>query len=243
MIQKKRKRRAVLNRVAPSTGRQAFKGMIQPLLLGGGGSQTSPEVISQQYQQATAAVLTPSQPIEKLNIPCELTPTEKAFCDIDNYSWCEKTILSADDPKCVASTLKCAPSEKWKELWESTTPNDEFFPFAAAYLDEDGIRNGVDGKCIEEAIEEKRQEKENETIAEGKKEQELYENWLKTRGCRFQRADLTQSQIDAMIAKGINPVTTKTPCSYPQFVGKNVGDKVSIYGIEWSFLGWAPEQP
>jgi hypothetical protein len=241
MIQKKRKRRAVLNRVAPSTGRQAFKGMIQPLLLGNGGSQTSPEVISQQYQQATATVLTPSQPIEKLNNPCELTPTEKAFCDIyPQFSWCSKTILRADDPKCVASTFKCAPSKKWKELWESIYVNDAS---ANAYLHEDAIRYGVDGKCIEEAIEDKRQEEEKETIDKGKKEQELYENWLKTRGCRFQRANLTQPQIDAMIAKGINPVTTKTPCSYPQFVGKNVGDKVSIYGIEWSFLGWAPEQP
>jgi hypothetical protein len=79
--------------------------------------------------------------------------------------------------------------------------------------------------------------------ADAEAEQAKINNWKVTRGCRFQKADLTQAQMDAMRAKGINPVTTKTPCTYSQFTDSNIGKTVSIYGQQWNFLGWTPERP
>lgn len=258
MIQQKKKRRTMLT---PVTGRQAFKGIIQPLLLGGGGGASiTPQQISQQYQQAGIALPEgTSGGAAKINFQCEMSSLARQWCNLNPFKldmpWCEAAKLSVDDPKCGSfEQPKCPMTDRLKAHCEERARtyganNPDVFCRG---------RTNLRGECFEQAEDREmneQQEKENkkkiqaeedaaaQAIADAKAEQDKINNWKVTRGCKFQKANLTEEQKKKMIAKGINPITTKTPCTYPQFTNAELGQIVSIYGQDWKFLGWSPERP
>jgi len=171
MISKKRRHKGHLKSAPPTTGRAAFKGILHPLILGGQSIAPSSTSTSNfdPYSGATVTVPTDAPQPAELTYPCELSATEKAWCDINpTFSWCGKAGLTSNDPKCVPNNIKCPPSQKWLDIMND--PNNDYREF----LKEDSIINGIGGMCVDAAIDEYE-----------KKIKESYEEWIKTRGCKL----------------------------------------------------------
>lgn len=210
MISKKRRHKYH----PPTTGRAAFRGILHPLILGGQSiAPTSTTATSNfdPYSQATVTVpSTDDGPPQKLRDACELSATEKAWCDINStFSWCDKAGLFSDDPKCVPNNIKCPPSQKWLDI-----SNDPFSIYRD-FTKSENIINGIDGMCVDEAIE---------------KREDI---WVKTRGCKY---TVGPFRIQDTPLKS-------SPCPWPQFKGLNTGESVTINGSQFNFLGWIPERP
>jgi hypothetical protein len=177
MISKKRRHKGLLKSAPPTTGRAAFRGILHPLILGGQSiapSSTATTANFDPYSQATVTVpSTDDGPPQKLKDSCELSATEKAWCDIGSFSWCKKVGLTADDPKCIPNNIKCPPSQKWLDI--SKDPTSTYHDFTR----EENIINGINGMCVDEAI--------AETDAKAKK---AYDDWVNTRGCKVSYNDL-----------------------------------------------------
>ena len=111
MISKKRRHK---------TGRAAFRGILHPLILGGQNiapSSTTTTSNVDPYAAATTTVPADIPQSQTLKYPCELSATEKAWCDIDQrFSWCKKAGLTSNDPKCVPNNIKCPPSQKCLDI-------------------------------------------------------------------------------------------------------------------------------
>jgi hypothetical protein len=172
MISKKRRHKGLLKSAPPTTGRAAFKGILHPLILGGQSiapSSTATTANFDPYSQATVTVPSDAETPSKINLPCELSATEKAWCDINpTFSWCGKAGLTLNDPKCVPNNIKCPPSQKWLDIMND--PNNNYREFLKEY----SIINGIGGMCVDEAI--------AETEANAKK---AYDDWVNTRGCKL----------------------------------------------------------
>jgi hypothetical protein len=177
MISKKRRHKGILKSAPPTTGRAAFKGILHPLILGGQSvapSSTATTANFDPYSQATVTVPSDAEKPSKINVPCELSATERAWCDINpTFSWCNKAGLFADDPKCIPNNIKCPPSQKWLDI--SKDPRSTYADFTR----EENIMNGINGMCVDEAI--------AETEAKAKK---AYDDWVNTRGCKVSYNDL-----------------------------------------------------
>lgn len=172
MISKKRRHKGLLKSAPPTTGRAAFKGILHPLILGGQNIAPSSTATTSNFDPYSAATITVPTDAEKpaeLRYPCELSATEKAWCDINpTFSWCGKAGLTSNDPKCVPNNIKCPPSQKWLDIWKD--PTSTYYDFTR----DQNIINGIDGMCVDEAI--------NETEAKAKK---AYDDWVNSRGCKL----------------------------------------------------------
>ena len=245
MIQKKRRRRAVLNRVPPTTGRQAFRGMSQPLMLAGGASPAAAQSMGEMYANSIAVKpIENTVPTEVGKEACPMSALELEICEWRNdYLFCRKKGIAKDSKLCEDSnsyTPECPVTDKIKEVCSGTgNYNEELSPFCQL--------KRVNGMCIDEYIAEKQRNDKTTSDAAAadlkRRQQEAYDNWVKTRGCSFQRNDLTPLQIEQMRAKGINPITTKTPCTYPEFNNAKPGDVVTISRLPWKFISWNPAEP
>lgn len=237
MIQNKKRHRTSLNRVAP-TGRQAFKGMIQPLMLAGGSSAVTPQMISNQYIEASIA--TPSENTQQLDLgktPCPFSYEEAQACQWNpNLEFCKKRGIEKTSPQCNETDIpECPLTQTLKKIC-SSSPDNEFAGFCSLkkvnglcveeYLNQQDLRKQADEAKVAKKKEEDRiiAEELAKRIAEhdAKRRQAGYEDWIQTRGCTFQRADLTPKMISQMNAKGIPLTTTKTPCPYSQFNNSKV---------------------
>jgi len=168
MISKKRRHKGLLKSAPPTTGRAAFRGILHPLILGGQNiapSSTATTANFDPYSQATVTVpSTDDGPPQKLKDPCELSATEKAWCDINPlFSWCDKVGLTSNDPKCVPNNIKCPPSQKWLDTAYSTDKSVQIGPLRD-FLSEDGIMNGVNGMCIDAAIAKDKEAEANKSL-------------------------------------------------------------------------------
>jgi len=150
MIQKKRRRRAVLNRVAPTTGRQAFRGMIQPLMLAGGASPTAAQSLGEMYTNSIAVQPTVAPNVDLGKEPCPISELEARYCEFNNtLSFCKKRSLAANDPQCSSlSSAECPLTDLLKKVCDAK-PNDPL----AHYRDFcKGLK--INGECVETAISE-----------------------------------------------------------------------------------------
>lgn len=154
MISKKRRHKGLIYK-PPTTGRAAFKGFYHPLILGGQ-SVSSSMTGTTNFDPYSQATITPAgkggetRPIEKE--PCELTIEEKRYCDVNpTFRFCDKKNMTSDDPKCVATDIKCPLTQQWLDRFSSTDPSDQF-GLTSQFLGLDGILNGVNGQCIDEYI-------------------------------------------------------------------------------------------
>jgi hypothetical protein len=232
MINKRTKRSGPM----PLMGRQLFRGQIAPLILANSGG-VSPDVYATAYLTATAVdrtEVTPA-PVPPANVePCPFSTDEAYACEnIDsNFSFCKKRSLTKSDSACTqAGNMECDYTDTLKKICTSN-PRD---PKYAMFCD----LKKHNGKCLESFMNEEAIEKEQEEVEEGEK----VKQWKATRGCQFERADLTIEERTRMTRNGISPVTTKTPCPYKEFENKTRGDIVLINRIPWRFLNWYPETP
>lgn len=224
MISKKRRHKGLIKHHPPTTGRAAFKGILHPLILGGQSiapSSTATTANFDPYSQATVTVPSDAENPSTINLPCELSATEKAWCDINpTFSWCGKAGLTLNDPKCVPNNIKCPPSQKWLDTFNSTDLSNQFGPISQ-FLTNDGIINGVNGMCIDEAI--------TQTDAKTKK---AYDDWVNTRGC------ILGNTSDSTIKQ------TYKPC-YLTFKDAKIGDiRPTVAGYaNMRLLSWVPDKP
>ena len=240
MIQKKRRRRAVLNRVAPTTGRQAFRGMIQPLMLAGGASPAVAQSLGEMY--ANSIVVKPVEntvPTDLGKEPCPMSQLELDWCEWNsNNPWCKKRGTAKGSKECTdtsTGTAECPVTAKLKEVCSSSNKEGKLARFCY------GMKIG--GQCVDEYVNDQENIEDSAELTRKQRQQEANDNWVKTRGCSFQRNDLTPQQIEQMRAKGINPITTKTPCTYPEFNNAKPGDVVTINRLPWKFISWNPAEP
>jgi hypothetical protein len=149
MIQSKKRSRAVLNRQAPPTGRQAFRGIIQPLMLAGGSSTVSPQILSEQYAVATATVADTTT-TKNIGVPgCEMTRDELQLCQWNpNLSFCRKRGLKATDPLCdPKDTAECPLTDTLKKV--CSLPGNSTDPLMR-YRDFCRLKK-IDGMCVDQA--------------------------------------------------------------------------------------------
>jgi hypothetical protein len=245
MIQKKRRRRAVLNRVAPTTGRQAFRGMIQPLMLAGGASPAVAQSLGEMY--ANSIVVKPVEntvPTDVGKEPCPMTEQELEICQWrDDFMFCRKKGIEKNSKLCEDSnyyTPECPLTAKIKELCDGTgNYNEELSPFCQL--------KRVNGLCIDEYIAEK--ERNDQTTSDAaaadlkRRQQEANDNWVKTRGCSFKLNNRTPQQEEQLRAKGINPITTQNPCRFPELNNATPGDVITVNRVPWKFISWNPAEP
>ena len=245
MIQKKRRRRAVLNRVAPTTGRQAFKGMIQPLMLAGGASPTAAQSMGEMYANSiTVKPVENTVPTEPGKEPCPMSELELEICEWRNdYLFCKKKGVAKDSKICEDSdyyTPECPLTAKIKELCSGGQNYDEnLTPFCQM--------KRINGMCVDEYLSQKEINDSNTQISDEanrkQRQQAANDEWIKTRGCSFELNNRTPQQIEQLRAKGINPITTKTPCNYPEFNNAKPGDVITINRLPWKFISWVPAEP
>jgi hypothetical protein len=218
MISKKRRHKGLLKSAPPTTGRAAFKGILHPLILGGQSiapSSTATTANFDPYSQATVTVPSDAEQPSQVKPACELTATEKAWCDIGSFSWCKKVGLTADDPKCIPNNIKCPPSQKWLDI--SKEPRSTYYDFTS----EENIKNGINGMCVDEAI--------AETDAKANK---AYDDWVNTRGCNL--GSISDSTIHQ----------SYKPC-WPTFKDAEIGDiRPTVAGYaNMRLLSWIPDRP
>ncbi len=221
MNSKKRRHKGFKIPPPPTTGRAAFRGILHPLILAGQtiapasiarASTTTPSNVD-PYSQATVTI-PDTEPGQRDY--CQLSDIEQAWCDINpTFSWCYKTQLFSNDSKCVPNTIKCPPSQAWIDVFHSTDLNTQF-GWLQDYLLESGIENGVNGKCIDEALAEKK-----------KKEEEDYDNWVKTRGCRYDNFPLEVGVQNSFI---------KTPCPFGTGDDNKPGQIKQYGGKQYKFI-------
>jgi hypothetical protein len=173
MISKKRRHKGLLKSAPPKTGRAAFRGILHPLILGGQSIAPSTNTATPNFDPySTATVTKPDTDpgdAARIKAPCVMSAAEEEWCNIDpTFSWCQKQMLFADDPKCTPNNIRCPVSQKWLEIMND--PNNCYRDF----LKEEHIINGIDGQCVDEAI--------TENEARGKK---AYDDWIETRGCKL----------------------------------------------------------
>jgi hypothetical protein len=125
MISKKRRHKGLLKSAPPTTGRAVFRGILHPLILGGQSiapSSTATTANFDPYSQATVTVPSDAEKPSTINFPCELSATEKEWCDINPaYSWCKKANVLSNDPLCIpTSQLDMERARKNKADWINT---------------------------------------------------------------------------------------------------------------------------
>jgi hypothetical protein len=147
MIHPKKRFRAVLNRQAPPTGRQAFRGIIQPLMLAGGSSAVTPQILSEQYTYATTTVADTTAPSGPGVAGCEMTRDELQLCQWNpNLSFCRKRGLKATDPLCdPKDTAECPLTDTLKKV--CSLPGNSTDPLMR-YRDFCRLKK-IDGMCVD----------------------------------------------------------------------------------------------
>lgn len=147
---------------APSKviGRQAFKGIISPLLLAGSGMSATPEMMSAQYVSSTANTLSPDTPVQRLTQMCPMSGVEGQICDsFPSLSFCAKRKLKESDPSCAtlqSDKPECPFNENIKRICSSSDFNlvNQYGQFCSF--------KKVNGMCLDEYIEREQEDKERQ---------------------------------------------------------------------------------
>lgn len=231
MIQKKRKRRAVLDRVAPTTGRQAFRGMIQPLMLAGGSNPNAAAMIGEVYTNAitTQAIVNEQKAMEKQ--VCPMSYVEAQACQWNNtLPFCKKRNIAADDPQCQSiGSMECPLTDTLKKVCDAG-PTDPLY----RYRDFCRLKK-INGQCLEQGMNTAPEPEKPEKTPEEKAKQEAYDKWVATRQCK--------------LANGLYTQTFGNGC-FPAFRNAKIGDSGAIpppfdkkFGPRMTLIEWIPAKP
>lgn len=153
-------------------GRQAFRGIISPLLLGGSGMSATPEMMSAQYVNAVANILSQDNTFQPLTQPCPMTGAEGQICDLfPSLPFCAKRRLKESDPQCSAlqsDKPECGLTENIKRICLSKDPNllNQYGQFCNF--------KKVNGLCIDEFMQQEEEDigRNRDKDAEEKRKQD-----------------------------------------------------------------------
>ena len=257
------------NIVSKPIGRQAFKGIISPLLLAGSGMGATPEMMSSQYISSSVNTLSQDMTTPSLIQPCPMSVAEGQICDLfPLLPFCAKRKLKETDASCTAlqsDKPECPLNENIKRICLSTDFNlynqygqfcnfkkvngiclDELLTEESNAKSRDRDREVQNAFEAEQEAERKRREeeriKEEEEIGRQQLEIEREKEWVRTRGCKFYDTSIPQSAIDMAKARNVDWWTTSIPCQYAKvFKDLNPGDTARAGDKELKFLGWIPE--
>jgi len=165
MISKKRRHKGLIHS-PPTTGRAAFRGILHPLILGGQSIAPSTNTATPNFDPySTATVVKPNTDqgeAARIKAPCEMSAAEEKWCDIDpTYSWCEKRMLFADDPKCVPTDLKCSLTQKYLDLFYDPKVAESKY---LGFLSEEGVTTGRNGVCLDEQLRKDKEAEANKSL-------------------------------------------------------------------------------
>ena len=149
-------------------GRQAFKGIISPLILAGSGSSiaaVTPDMVAKQYQNAMTTSLSTSNEIQQLKQPCPYSSAEAQICDLfPTQTFCKKRSLQVGDPSCTALQTdkpECPMTENFKRVCLSTDYNlySKYGQFCSF--------KKINNQCMDQLMEEEQLKQRQETEATG----------------------------------------------------------------------------
>lgn len=169
------------------TGRQAFKGIISPLLLAGSGLSATPEMMSAQYVSSTANTIAADPVVQRSVQMCPSSAVEAEICDsFPTLSFCAKRKLKESDPAC--STLQsdkpeCPFNENIKKNcmstdWNLLTQYGQFCSFKK-----------VNGMCLDEFMQNEEEDNIRKTDQDAAEERRRQEELEKQRQEQEQAAE------------------------------------------------------
>jgi len=262
-----------------STGMQAFRGILGPLILAGAGFATQAELDNQvekqnaaqrkEIEERTAAILAGKINPSGKFLPPVYKPCPEPDQDIKDFCRWRPWKLGCNDLKFTfevpgntdptftvqnqsygstrgndalgnATSCKtidrppCPISDKLRQLCDKTNGTSSWC---------DGQKQN--GLCYDQALAQPAADEEMKTALEvraagedRKRKRGLINDWVKTRGCSYEAAN---------VPPGVRvPTTHKTPCDVPFAKNARIGDIAetgTARKTAWKFLGWIPEVP
>jgi len=181
------------------SGRQAFKGIISPLLLAGSGLSATPEMMSAQYVSATTSSIADNRPIQRITQMCPVSAAEGLICDFfPSLSFCAKRKLKESDPSCASLQTdqpECPLNENIKRICMSTDWNlqNQYAQFCSF--------KKVNGMCLDEYMEKEKEDKERQRDQDSQQARKQQEDSDKQRQEQEQAAEKRRQEEEQAAEK------------------------------------------